>query len=133
VIERSIVPLLRGSTADDPLPCSVAGALTSLATVNGVEPFGGLASRTRSTRNLGCRVCHMVAVVARAVTARVLLVVMVPLAGTMGVVLPPLVRSCGGDNAPVLQEPGVVEPNVEEPYVEEPSGFRRGHARSSGE
>jgi hypothetical protein len=39
----------------------------------------------------------MVVVAVRAVTARVILVVMTPSAGTVGVVSPPLVRSCGGD------------------------------------
>jgi hypothetical protein len=44
-----VVLLVRGSIAGDPLPCSIVGALTSLTTVNGVAPSGGLASRLRST------------------------------------------------------------------------------------
>jgi hypothetical protein len=39
----------QGSTAGDPLPCSVAGALTNSATVNGLAPFGGPANRPIST------------------------------------------------------------------------------------
>jgi hypothetical protein len=53
VIKRYIVPLVRGSTASDPLPSSVAGALTSPATVNGVAPSGGPTSRLRLTCDLG--------------------------------------------------------------------------------
>jgi hypothetical protein len=82
---------------------------------------------------LGCRVRQMVVMVAHKVTARVLLAVTVPLASTVGVVLPPLVRSCGGDGGAVLQEPGMMEPSVEESYMEEPSNFRCGGAGSSGE
>jgi hypothetical protein len=66
----------------------------------------------------------MVAVVAEVVTARVLLAVMVSWAGTMGVVSPPLVRSCGGDDAVDVQEPGVEESSVEVLCMEEPSDFR---------
>jgi hypothetical protein len=43
----------KGSIAGDPFPSSVAGALTSLATVNGVAPSGGPASLPRSTCDLG--------------------------------------------------------------------------------
>jgi hypothetical protein len=53
VIERSVVSLVKGSTADDPHPSSVVGALTSPATVDGMVPSGGPASRPRSTCNLG--------------------------------------------------------------------------------
>jgi hypothetical protein len=54
VIERSAVPLLKGSTVGDPLlSSSVVGVLTRSATVNGVMPFGGLASCPRSTCVLG--------------------------------------------------------------------------------
>jgi hypothetical protein len=54
VIERSTVPLVKGSTTDDPLlSSSVVGVLTSPATVNGVMPSGGPASRPRSTCILG--------------------------------------------------------------------------------
>jgi hypothetical protein len=74
------VPLVRGSTAGDPLSrSSVAGALTSPTTVNGVAPSGGPASHPRSTW--------------------VLLVATVPWTGTEGAVSPPLVCSCGGDGA----------------------------------
>jgi hypothetical protein len=45
--------LVRGSTSDDPLPSSIAEALTYLATVKGVAPSGGPASRPRSTCDLG--------------------------------------------------------------------------------
>jgi hypothetical protein len=45
--------LVRGSTSDDPLPSSIAEALTCLATVKGVAPSGGPASRPRSTCDLG--------------------------------------------------------------------------------
>jgi hypothetical protein len=58
----------------------------------------------------------MVAVVVRAVTARVILMVMAPSVGTVGAMSPPLVCSCGGDDAADVQEPGVVEPSVEEPF-----------------
>jgi hypothetical protein len=47
------MPLVMGSTAGDPLPSSIAGALTSLATVNGVTPSGGPANRLRLTCDLG--------------------------------------------------------------------------------
>jgi hypothetical protein len=54
LIVRSAVPLVRGSTAGDPLSCSsVAGVLTSPATVNGVMPSSGPANRPRSTCFLG--------------------------------------------------------------------------------
>jgi hypothetical protein len=75
----------------------------------------------------------MVAAAARAVTARVILVVMVPWASTAGVVSSPLVRSCGGVDATDEQELGMVESMEEEPCVEEPSGFRRGFTGSIGE
>jgi hypothetical protein len=75
----------------------------------------------------------MVMVVARAVTARVLLVETVPWVSIVGVVMSPLVRSYGGDGATDVQEPGVDEPSVEVLCVEEPSGFWRGRAGSSGE
>jgi hypothetical protein len=60
-----------------------------------------------------------VVVVARAATTRVLLLVTVPWPGTLGVVLPPLIRSYGGDVTVGVQEPGMVELNVEELCVEE--------------
>jgi hypothetical protein len=133
VIERSVVPIVRVSTASDPLPSSVAGALTSPATTNGVAPSGGPASRPRSTCNLGVwgtpnggsgvpgSDCS----------------------GTLGRD-DSMGRYCGGgvaaigpllwgDGATDVQEPGVDEPSVEVLCVEEPSGFRQGHARSSGE
>jgi hypothetical protein len=53
MIERSTVPIVRVSTASDPLLSSVAGALTSPTTVNGVTPSGGPASCPRSTCDLG--------------------------------------------------------------------------------
>jgi hypothetical protein len=54
LIMRSVVPLVRGSTADDPLSSSsVAGVLLGAATVKEVMPSGGPASRLRSTCNLG--------------------------------------------------------------------------------
>jgi hypothetical protein len=54
VIDRSVVPLVKGFTAGDPLlSSSVVGVLTRSATVNGVMPFGGMASRPRSTCVLG--------------------------------------------------------------------------------
>jgi hypothetical protein len=54
VIERSIVPLVRGSTAGDPFPSySVAWVLLGAATVKGVAPSGGPASCPRSTCDLG--------------------------------------------------------------------------------
>jgi hypothetical protein len=57
----------------------------------------------------------MVVAVARAVTARVLLVVMVPWAGTTRAVSSPLVRSCAGIGAVDVQEPGVEEPSGRSP------------------
>jgi hypothetical protein len=59
---------------------------------------------------LECWVHQMVAVVARVATARVLLVVMVPWAGTEGAVSPPLYHSCGGNGAADEQDPSVEEP-----------------------
>jgi hypothetical protein len=53
VIKRFAVLLVRGSSAGDSLPCSIADALTSPATVNGVVPSGGPPSRPRSTYDLG--------------------------------------------------------------------------------
>jgi hypothetical protein len=53
LIIRSVVLIVRGSTAGDPLPCYVAEALTSPATVKGVTPSGGLVSRPRSTCDFG--------------------------------------------------------------------------------
>jgi hypothetical protein len=50
------VPLVRGSTIDDPLlSSSVAGFLTSQATVNEVIPSCGPANRPRSTCVLGMK------------------------------------------------------------------------------
>jgi hypothetical protein len=49
----------------------------------------------------------------------VLLLVTVPWPGTLGVILPPLIRSYGGDVTVGVQEPGMVELNVEELCVEE--------------
>jgi hypothetical protein len=66
----------------------------------------------------------MVAVAVRTATAQVILVVMAPSASTEGVVLPPLVHSCRGDDAANVQEPGVLEPSVEELFMEEPFHFR---------
>jgi hypothetical protein len=60
----------------------------------------------------------MVVVVARAVSARVLLVVMVPSIGIVGTTSLPLVRSYRGNGVV-----GVQEPDVEVLRVEEPSGF----------
>jgi hypothetical protein len=68
---------------------------------------------------LGCRVRQMVAVVARAVTARVLLAGTVPWASTVGTVSSPLVCSYGDNGAT-----GMEEPNMEVLCVEEPSGFQ---------
>jgi hypothetical protein len=53
LIVRSVVPLVRGSTAGDPLSTSVVGALLGPATVNGVMPSCGPANRPRSTDVLG--------------------------------------------------------------------------------
>jgi hypothetical protein len=54
VTERSAVPLVRGSTTGDPLPSSsVEVVLLDAATVNGVAPSDGLASRPRLTCDLG--------------------------------------------------------------------------------
>jgi hypothetical protein len=48
------VPLVRGSTASDPLPySSVARVLPGAVTIKGVVPSGGPASRPRSTCDLG--------------------------------------------------------------------------------
>jgi hypothetical protein len=68
----------------------------------------------------------MVAVAARAAMAWVILMVIVPWAGTVGPVLPPFVRSCGGGGAV-----GVQEPDVEELYMEESFHSWRGLAKSS--
>jgi hypothetical protein len=63
--KKSTVLLVRGSTASDPLPSFVAGALTSPATV----------------KSWGIGGPQTVSVVARVGSARVLLVVMVPSVG----------------------------------------------------
>jgi hypothetical protein len=73
----------------------------------------------------------MAAVTARTAMTRVILVVMAPLASTVGAVLLPLVCSCWGIGVTDVQEPGVEEPSGGEPYVEEPSHSRCGLARSS--
>jgi hypothetical protein len=50
VIERFVVPIVRGSTAGDPLlSISVVWVLTSPASMNGVIPSGGSTNRPRST------------------------------------------------------------------------------------
>jgi hypothetical protein len=64
---------------------------------------------------LGCRAHRIVVAAARAVTARVLLVVMVPWAGTTGAVSSPLVHFCAGIGAVDVQEPGVEEPSGRSP------------------
>jgi hypothetical protein len=61
---------------------------------------------------------------ARAATAWVLLVVMVPWADTVGTVSSPLVRSCGGIGTTDMQKPGVEERSGEEPSVEQPTQLR---------
>jgi hypothetical protein len=53
--------------------------------------------------------------VARAATARVILVVMAPWAGTAGAMPSPLVCSDGGISAVDEQEPSVGEPSVVKP------------------
>jgi hypothetical protein len=54
LIIRSTVPLVKGSTAGEPLSCSsVAGVLTSPTTVNGVMPSGGPTNHPKSTCVLG--------------------------------------------------------------------------------
>jgi hypothetical protein len=54
LIVRSAVPLVRGSTASDPLSCSsVVGVLLGAATVNGMMLVGGLASHPKLTCDLG--------------------------------------------------------------------------------
>jgi hypothetical protein len=53
VIERSVVPLVRGSIAGDPLPSSLVGVLLGAGTMNGVTPSGGLTSRPRLSCDLG--------------------------------------------------------------------------------
>jgi hypothetical protein len=54
LIVRLVIPLVRGSTTNDPLSCSsVAGVLISPATMNGVMPSGRPANRPRSTCDLG--------------------------------------------------------------------------------
>jgi hypothetical protein len=95
--------------------------------VNGVMPSGGSASHLRLLASLGCRVYRMVAVVVRTTTIRVILVVMAPSIGTEGVVLQPLVCSCGGAG---VQKPGVVEPSVEELCMEEPIHFWQGQVKN---
>jgi hypothetical protein len=67
------------------------------------------------------------------VTAQVVLVVMAPSVGTVGVVSLPMVCSCRGNGTADMQEPNVVEPTVEELYVEEPFSIRQGRAGSSGD
>jgi hypothetical protein len=53
LIMRSALPLVRGSIAGDPLSCSsVAGVILGPATMNGVMPSSGPASRPRSTCDL---------------------------------------------------------------------------------
>jgi hypothetical protein len=47
------MPLVRGSTAGDPLSSSVAGVLLGPATMNEVMPSGDLANRPRLTCVLG--------------------------------------------------------------------------------
>jgi hypothetical protein len=64
---------------------------------------------------LGCRAHRTVAATARASTARVLLVVMAPLAGTMGAVSSPLVCSCGDVSTVDVQESSMEEPSEVEP------------------
>jgi hypothetical protein len=115
--KKSTVLLVRGSTASDPLPSFVAGALTCPATV----------------KSWGIGGPQMVSVVARVGSARVLLAVMVPSVGIVGAVSPPLVLSCGDDSVVGMQDPNVVETNMEVLCVEEPSGFWRGFTGSSGE
>jgi hypothetical protein len=70
---------------------------------------------------LGCRAHRTVVVAAWAAMAQVILVVMAPLAGTVGVVSSPLVRSYKGVGVADVQEPEMEEPNGGEPCVEEPS------------
>jgi hypothetical protein len=82
-------------------------------------PVAQLAAQDRLVI-LGCRVRQTVTAVAWAATARVLLVATVSWAGTVEAVLPPLVCSCGGDDAVDEQEPAVGEPSVEELCMEEP-------------
>jgi hypothetical protein len=54
LIVRSVVCLVKGSTAGDPLSSSsIVGVLLGLATVNGVMSSGGPANRPRSTCDLG--------------------------------------------------------------------------------
>jgi hypothetical protein len=48
MIERSVVPLVKRSTASDPLPSSVPGVLLGAAIVKGEAPSGGPTSRPRS-------------------------------------------------------------------------------------
>jgi hypothetical protein len=112
LIVRSAISLVRGSTTGDPLSySSVSGILTSSTTVNGVMPSSGPANRPRSTCDLGCRVHRTVAAAARAMMARVILVVMAPWAGTVGAVSSPLVRSSGGVGNTDVQELSVEEPS----------------------
>jgi hypothetical protein len=54
LVVKSVIPLVRGSTVGNPFSCSsIAGVLTSMATMNGVMPSGGLANCLRSTCVLG--------------------------------------------------------------------------------
>jgi hypothetical protein len=54
LIVRSVMPLVRGSTTGDPLSSSsIVEVLLGAATVKGVMPSGGPASRPRSTYDLG--------------------------------------------------------------------------------
>jgi hypothetical protein len=89
-------------------------------------PSDGSVNRPRSTCDLGCRVHRTVTVAAQVATTLIILVVMAPLARTVGVVSSPLVRSCKG-----VDVANVHEPDVEEPFVEEPSHSRRDLAGSS--
>jgi hypothetical protein len=80
---------------------------------------------------LGCRAHRPVVVAARALTAHVILVVMAPLAGTVGAVSSPLVRSYEGISVTDMQEPGVEEPSRGEPCMEGSSHSQRGLIGSS--
>jgi hypothetical protein len=63
--------------------------------------------------------------------ARVIMVVMASWVSTVGTVLLPLVRSCGGVSVADVQEPDVEEPSGGEPCVEQLSHSRRGLTLSS--
>jgi hypothetical protein len=80
---------------------------------------------------LGCRAHRTVAAAARVAMARVILVVMAPLASTVVAVLSPLVHSYGGVGVADMQEPDVEEPSGGEPCVEESSLSRQGLVGSS--